>query len=56
MIFHGDADTIIPPAHGRKVLDGLVSRQKESVRVEGGGHNNFQFCMGYDSSVAKIVL
>ena len=55
LIFHGDADTIIPPVHGRKVLDGLVSHQKELVRVEGGGHNNFQFFMGYDKYVTKIV-
>jgi len=55
LIFHGDADTIIPPAHGRKVLDGLVSCQKELVCVKGGGHNNFQFFMGYDKYVAKVV-
>lgn len=55
LIFHGDADTVIPFAQGKKVLDGLVSRQKELVCVEGGGHNNFQFFMGYDKYVAKIV-
>lgn len=55
LIFHGDADTIIPPVHGRKVLNGLASRQKKLVRVGGGGHNNFQFFMGYDKYVANVV-
>ena len=55
LIFHGDADAIIPPTHGEKVLAGLASRRKELVRVQGGGHNNFQFIMGYDKYVLKIV-
>ena len=55
LIFHGDADTIIPLAHGEKVLAGLASRRKELVRVPGGGHNNFQFMMGYDRYVAQIA-
>ena len=56
LIFHGDADTIIPPSHCRKVLDSLASCQKEFVIVPGGGHNNFQFVMGYDKYVEKIVV
>lgn len=55
LIFHGDADTIIPLSHGEKVLAGLASRKKELVRVPGGGHNNFHFMMGYDSYIATIV-
>ena len=55
LIFHGDADAIIPPSHGEKVLEGLASRKKEFVRVPDGGHNNFQFMMGYDEYVRKVV-
>ena len=55
MIFHGDADTIIPISHGERVFVGLASSQKELVRVEHGQHNNFQFVMGYDKYVERIV-
>lgn len=55
LIFHGDADTIIPPAHGRKVQTGLSSQKKELAIVPGGGHNNFQFFMGYENYIAKIA-
>lgn len=55
LVFHGDADTIIPISHGERVFDGLVSSQKEFARVAHGGHNSFQFMMGYDEYVRKIV-
>lgn len=55
LVFHGDADTIIPVSHGERVFAGLASRRKEFERVEHGGHNNFQFMMGYDRYVAKIA-
>ena len=55
LIFHGDSDTIIPVAHGRKVLAGLSSRQKELVIVPCGEHNDFQFVMGYANYIAKII-
>ena len=55
LVFHGDADTIIPISHGERVFAGLASSQKEFVRVEHGEHNNFQFMMGYDNYVDKIA-
>ena len=55
LVFHGDADTVIPISHGERVFAGLASRRKEFERVEHGGHNNFQFMMGYDRYVAKIA-
>ena len=55
LVFHGDADTIIPISHGERVFDGLASSQKEFVRVEHGEHGNFQFVMDYDEYVRKIV-
>lgn len=55
LIFHGDNDTIIPISHGERVFAGLASSQKEFVRVEHGEHSNFQFVMGYDEYVRKIV-
>ena len=55
LVFHGDADSIIPISHGERVFAELASLQKEFVRVEHGTHNNFQFMMGYDKYVEKIV-
>ena len=55
LIFHGDSDTVIPASHGRKVLTGLSSQKKELVIVPDGGHNNFQFFMGYENYIAKII-
>lgn len=55
LVFHGSDDTIIPISHGKNVFDGLASRQKEFVRVEGGNHNNFQYVMGFENYVEKIV-
>ena len=55
LVFHGDADTIIPVSHGKRVFAALASRRKEFARVKYGGHNNFQFMMDYDEYVRKIV-
>jgi len=54
LVFHGDADTIIPVSHGERVFAKLASTEREFVRVEHGEHNNFQFMMGYDKYVEKI--
>ena len=43
-------------AHGERVFAGIASSRKEFVRVAHGGHNNFQFMMGYDKYVDKIVF
>ena len=56
LIFHGDADTVVPVSHGERVFAGIASSRKEFVRVAHGGHNNFQFMMGYDKYVDKIVF
>lgn len=56
LLFHGDADTIVPVSHGERVFAGIASPKKEFVRVSHGGHNNFQFMMGYDKYVDKIVV
>lgn len=55
LVFHGDDDTIIPIAHGKKVADGIASLRNEFVRVAGGTHNNFQYVMGFENYVEKIV-
>ncbi len=55
LVFHGDDDTIIPMAHGKKVVAGIASRKKEFVCVTGGNHNNFQYVMGFENYVEKIV-
>ena len=54
LVFHGTCDTIIPATHGEKVFDGIASRQKEFVRVDGGSHNDFQHVMGFETYVDKI--
>ena len=56
LIFHGDEDAIIPISHGKRVFEKIASAQKEFVQVERGQHNNFQFVMGYDRYVEKIVV
>ena len=56
LLFHGDADTVVPVSHGERVFAGISSPRKEFVRVAHGGHNNFQFMMGYDKYVDKIVF
>ena len=55
LIFHGMDDMIIPYSHGKKVFDGISSSRKELESVQGGGHNNFQFVMGYENYVRRIV-
>ena len=55
LLFHGDSDMVVPVSHGERVFAGISSPRKEFVRVAHGGHNNFQFMMGYDMYVAKIV-
>lgn len=55
LIFHGTYDTIIPATHGEKVFDGIASRQKEFVRVDDGSHNDFQYVMGFETYVERIL-
>lgn len=55
LVFHGSEDTIIPYAHGKKVFDSSAAMQKELVRIEGGSHNNFQYIMGFETYVRKII-
>ena len=55
LIFHGTYDTIIPAAHGEKVFDGMASRQKEFIRIDGGSHNDFQYVMGFETYVENIL-
>jgi len=55
MIFHGDADTIIPISHGERVFADIASPHKEFVRIKDGQHNNFQFKMEYDKYIEKLV-
>jgi len=55
LLFHGDADTVVPISHGERVFAGIASPQKEFVRVAHGEHNNFQFMMGYDKYVETIT-
>ena len=38
LIAHGDSDRNILPQYGKQLYDGLKSKQKEFILVEGAGH------------------
>ena len=45
LIIHGDADTVIPSWHGRK-LYGLANEPKKFVSVQGADHNDLETVAG----------
>jgi len=41
LILHGEADTIVPPSHGRRLAE-AAGENAEFVTFEGGGHNTLK--------------
>ncbi|MBM3556497.1 MAG: alpha/beta hydrolase, partial [Alphaproteobacteria bacterium] len=52
-VFQGEADEIIPVAHGRRILDSVTGR-KEGVFLPGIGHNDWP--IGPSSGRAALFL
>lgn len=42
LLMHGDADRVIPFSHGKANFEACPSKKKQSLFVEGAGHNNFR--------------
>ena len=40
LVLHGAEDTLIPPSHGRRLLDAAVMSDKQFLEIPGVGHND----------------
>ena len=53
LIIHGEADTIVPAAHGRKLLE-AAKEPKRGVFIPGAGHNDLD-AFGLVERIAEFL-
>src|SRR5690606_6676732 len=40
LIIHGSADSVIPPAHGKRLLEAAIAPDKRFLEIPDAGHND----------------
>jgi len=57
LILHGEADALLPLAHGQALYQASASPSKQLVIIEGAGHNDVQVrdMAAYFSAIRRFV-
>ena len=57
LVIHGEADTLIPPSHGRKLVEAATVADKRFLSIPGAGHNDLMEVGGdeVDAAISGFV-